>query len=73
MFAPIVVAFSNATVSDDYTGVLKQLGQMECFRRGYKIGIMIGSGADKKALETFTGSSNAVLAVNDKHAIKALI
>ena len=73
MFAPIVVAFSNATVSDDYTGILKQLGQMECFRRGHKIGIMIGSGADKKALETFTGSSNAVLAVNDKHAIKALI
>lgn len=73
MFAPIVVAFSNATVTDDYTGILKQLSQMECFRRGHKIGIMIGSGADKKALETFTGSSDTVLAVNDKHTLKSLM
>ena len=73
MFAPIVVAFSNATVTDDYTDILKQLGQMECFRKGHKIGIMVGSGADSKALMAFTGSSDAVLAVNDKHMLKSLM
>ncbi len=72
-FAPIVVAFSNATVTDEYTEILKQLSQMECFRKGCRLGIAIGSDADKKALEAFIGSSGAVLPVNDKHTMKALM
>jgi len=72
-FAPIVVAFSNAAVTDEYIEILKQLNQVECFRQGRKIGIAIGEDADKQALEAFVGSSGAVLAVNDKHTLKSLM
>lgn len=72
-FAPIVVAYSNAPVTDEYTEMLNQLNHIECFRQGHKIGIAIGEDADSKALKAFTGSSEAVLAVNDKHTLKLLM
>lgn len=72
-FAPVVLAFSNATVTDEYAEILMRLEQMDCFRCGHRIGVAIGADADKNALVAFTGSSDAVLAVNDKHTLKALI
>ena len=72
-FAPVILAFSNAPVTDEYTEILKRLDQMDCFRKGHKIGISIGSDADKKALEAFAGSRGSVIAVNDKHTLKALM
>ncbi len=72
-YAPTVLAFSNAPVTGDYKEALKQLEELDCFRNGHRIGMLIGSDADKEALEAFVGSNGAVLTVNDKHMLKALI
>lgn len=72
-FTPIVLAFSNATVTDEYTEVLKQLEQMDCFSNSSRIGIAIGLDADNKALESFAGSKGTVIAVNDKLKLKELM
>lgn len=72
-FAPIIVAFSNAAVTDEYTQIIEKLNQMECFKQSHKIGVAIGEDADKEALKIFTGSIEAVLAVNDKRTLKSLM
>jgi hypothetical protein len=43
------------------------------FKHAIKIAIAIGEDADKNVLATFTGTPESVIAVNDKHTLKALI
>lgn len=71
--APVIIAFSNATATDDYETAFDKLCQIPLFRDSIRIGVAIGEDADRHALTLFTGDSKSVLAVNDKYKLKALI
>ena len=68
---PIIIVFSNAT--DSYMEPLEELERYECFQNSLRVGIAIGGDADKNVLTTFTGASECVIEVNDKHSLKELI
>lgn len=71
--SPIIIAFSNATVTDDYEKALNQLNQIDLFHDSIRIGIEIGKNADRHALTLFTGTPNSVITANDTHALKELM
>ena len=52
---------------------MEQLKRNNWFKHAVKIAIAIGEDADKNVLATFTGTPESVIAVNDKHTLKALI
>jgi len=52
---------------------LRALKQNNWFKHAIKIAIAIGSDADKTVLAEFTGTSESVITVKDKHTLKALI
>ena len=52
---------------------MEQLKKNNWFKHAIKIAIAIGEDADKTVLTTFTGTPESVIAVNDKHTLKALI
>ncbi len=69
---PIIIAFSNASVTDDYEQVLARLSKIEGFRSSTRIGVLIGEDADKDALRNFTQNEEAVIPISDKHSFRAL-
>lgn len=71
--SPIIIAFSNAPVTDDYEKAINQLNRIDLFHDSIRIGIEIGKNADRHALTLFTGTPNSVITVNDTHALKELM
>ena len=72
-YAPVILLFSDGGPTDNWVKGLKQLKKNNWFKHAIKIAIAIGEDADKTVLATFTGTSESVIAVNDKHTLKALI
>lgn len=72
-YAPVILLFSDGGPTDNWEKGLGQLKKNNWFKHAIKIAIAIGEDADKEVLATFTGTSESVIAVNDKHTLKALI
>lgn len=72
-YAPVILLFSDGGPTDNWEKGLEQLKKNNWFKHAIKIAIAIGEDADKTVLATFTGTSESVIAVNDKHTLKALI
>ena len=72
-YAPVILLFSDGGPTDNWVKGLEQLKKNNWFKHAIKIAIAIGEDADKTVLATFTGTSESVIAVNDKHTLKALI
>ena len=61
-YAPVILLFSDGGPTDNWEKGLEQLKKNNWFKHAIKIAIAIGEDADKN-----------VIAVNDKHTLKALI
>ena len=72
-YAPVILLFSDGGPTDNWEKGLEQLKKNNWFKHAIKIAIAIGEDADKTVLATFTGTPESVIAVNDKHTLKALI
>ena len=72
-YAPVILLFSDGGPTDNWEKGLEQLKKNNWFKHAIKIAIAIGDDADKAVLATFTGSTESVITVNDKHTLKALI
>lgn len=72
-YAPVILLFSDGGPTDNWQKGLEQLKKNNWFKHAIKIAIAIGEDADKAVLSTFTGTSESVITVNDKHTLKALI
>lgn len=72
-YAPVILLFSDGGPTDNWEKGLEQLKNNNWFKHAIKIAIAIGEDADKNVLATFTGTPESVIAVNDKHTLKALI
>ena len=72
-YAPVILLFSDGGPTDNWEKGLEQLKKNNWFKHAIKIAIAIGEDADKNVLATFTGTPESVIAVNDKHTLKALI
>lgn len=72
-YAPVILLFSDGGPTDDWMGGLRELKQNNWFKHAIKIAIAIGRDADKQVLTEFTGTSEAVITVDDKNTLKALI
>ena len=72
-YAPVILLFSDGGPTDNWEKGLEQLKKNNWFKHAIKIAIAIGDDADKAVLSTFTGSTESVISVNDKHTLKALI
>ncbi len=72
-YAPVILLFSDGGPTDNWENGLEQLKKNNWFKHAIKIAIAIGEDADKTVLATFTGTPESVIAVNDKHTLKALI
>ena len=72
-YAPVILLFSDGGPTDNWEKGLEQLKKNNWFKHSIKIAIAIGEDADKTVLATFTGTPESVIAVNDKHTLKALI
>ena len=72
-YAPVILLFSDGGPTDNWEKGLEQLKKNNWFKHAIKIAIAIGEDADKRVLATFTGTPESVIAVNDKHTLKALI
>ena len=72
-YAPVILLFSDGGPTENWEKGLEQLKKNNWFKHAIKIAIAIGEDADKTVLATFTGTPESVIAVNDKHTLKALI
>ena len=72
-YAPVILLFSDGGPTDNWEKGLEQLKKNNWFKHAIKIAIAIAEDADKTVLATFTGTPESVIAVNDKHTLKALI
>ena len=72
-YAPVILLFSDGGPTDNWEQNLAKLKLNNWFKHAIKIAIAIGDDADKEVLATFTGTSESVITVNDKHTLKALI
>jgi len=72
-YAPVILLFSDGAPTDNWEEGLKQLKKNNWFKHAIKIAIAIGEDADENVLSAFTGTSESVIAVNDKHTLKNLI
>jgi uncharacterized protein YegL len=72
-FAPAVFLLLNDRPTDLYEKPLFALQQNSWFKKATKVGIAIGSDADKSVLTKFTGNSEAVLAVHSAAMLRKMI
>ena len=72
-YAPVIILMSDGGPTDAWLEALEMLRKNNWFKHAIKIAIAIGEDADKNVLAQFTGNSEAVIEVNDKHTLKMLI
>ena len=72
-YAPVILLCSDGGPTDNWEKGLEQLKKNNWLKHAIKIAIAIGEDADRNVLATFTGTPESVIAVNDKHTLKALI
>lgn len=72
-YAPVILLFSDGGPTDNWEQGLAKLKENNWFKHAIKIAIAIGEDADKAVLSKFTGTSESVITVHDKHTLKALI
>ena len=72
-YAPVIILLSDGGPTDDFESGLNKIKQNNWFKHAIKVAIAIGNDADKNVLAQFTGSSEAVIEVHNKSALKAII
>lgn len=72
-YAPVILLFSDGGPTDNWENGLAKLKQNNWYKHAIKIAIAIGDDADKDVLAKFTGTSESVITVHDKHTLKVLI
>ena len=71
--APVTILMSDGQPTDSWLAPLELLRQNNWFKVATRIAIAIGNDADKKVLEAFTGSPQAVLVSHTPEDLKKLI
>lgn len=71
-YAPVILLFSDGAPTDDWEGGLRELKQNNWFKHAIKIAIAVED-ADEQVLAEFTGTSEAVIKVQDKNTLSKLI
>lgn len=73
MRAPAIILMSDGEPTDEYTSALEKLKGNPWFKIAVKVAIAIGTDANFKVLEDFTGNSEAVITVHDVKQLKKII
>jgi uncharacterized protein YegL len=72
-FAPAIFLLSDGGPTDDYKQGIETLKSNNWFKKSIKVAVAIGSDADKRVLEEFTGSREAVLEVHSPAMLRKMI
>ena len=72
-FAPVIFLLTDGDPTDDYEKGINDLKNNKWFKNGLKVAVGIGQDANKTVLEQFTGTSEAVLMVNNGKALADMI
>ena len=71
--APVIILLSDGVPTDDYKAGLNALKQNKYFAQCIRVAFAIGKDADVNILGEFTGNSELVIQVNNKHLLKTFI
>ncbi len=72
-FAPVILLLSDGAPTDDYKRELNNLKANHWFKKAIKVAIAIGEDANKTVLADFTGTSESVITVHTREALKKWI
>lgn len=72
-FAPAIFLMSDGEPTDNYQRGLNKLKNNNWFKKAIKVAVAIGSDANTKVLQEFTGNPEAVLTVHTPEALKKMI
>lgn len=72
-YAPVIILLSDGGPTDQYQKALEDIKQNSWFKHAIKVAIAIGNDADKNVLTEFTGTSESVIDVHNRSALKAII
>jgi len=72
-FAPAIFLLSDGGPTDDYKQGIEVLKSNNWFKKAIKVAVAIGKDADKRVLEEFTGSAEAVLEVHSPAMLRKMI
>lgn len=72
-YAPVIILLSDGEPTDDFESGLNKIKQNNWFKHAIKVAIAIGNDADKNVLVQFTGSTESVVTVHSKSALKTII
>lgn len=64
-YAPVILLLSDGGPTDNWEAGLAKIKQNNWFKHAIKIAIDIENSSDRKLLEAFTGSSEAILDAKD--------
>lgn len=72
-YAPVIILISDGGPTDDFDRALEEIKKNNWFKHSIKVAIAIGNDADKNVLAKLTGTSESVVEVHNKAALKSLI
>lgn len=72
-YAPVIILISDGGPTDDFDRALEEIKKNNWFKHSIKVAIAIGNDADKNVLARFTGTSESIVEVHNKAALKSLI
>jgi len=72
-YPPVILLLSDGAPTDGFESGLKKLQANNWFKRSVKIAFAIGQDADRDVLGQFTGSTEAVIDVNNAQVLKDML
>jgi len=72
-YPPVILLLSDGAPNDNFESGLKKLKENNWFKRSIKIAFAIGQDADRDVLSQFTGSTEAVIDVNNAQVLKDIL
>ena len=69
-YAPVIILISDGGPTDDFDRALEEIKKNNWFKHSIKVAIAIGNDADKNVLARFTGTSESIVEVHNKAALK---
>jgi uncharacterized protein YegL len=72
-FAPALFLLSDGEPTDDFDGGLDELKKNNWYKKGIKVAVAIGDGANKQTLAKFTGGMESVLEVHSVLMLRKMI
>jgi len=72
-YPPVILLLSDGAPNDNFESGIKKLKENNWFKRSIKIAFAIGQDADRDVLSQFTGSTEAVIDVNNAQVLKDIL